>query len=104
MCAALVSEEWAAKFSLKQPHNSSCDAPSRHTSYALGDPSVLTGMGNLLDDSDSSSSSGQSAASTGNKEAAAAAAADMEAGLPASELGGDKGASGKAASAAGRSK
>lgn len=109
--AALVSEEWAAKFSLKQPHHSSCDAPSRHTSYALGDPSVLTGMGHLLDDSDgSSSSSGQSSASAGNKEAAAAAAptaaaaADMEAGLPASGLGDDKGADNKAARAAGRSK
>lgn len=101
MCAAFVSEEWAAKFSLKQPRHSSCDAPHRLTSYPLGDPSVLTGMGTLLDDSDGSSDSGHSTGTAGDNKAAAAA--DMEAGLGAAGLD-DKSAGHKAASAAGRSK
>lgn len=102
MCAALVSEEWAAKFSLKQPHHSSCDALHRHTSYPLGDPSVLTGMGTLLDESDGSSDSGHSTANAGDNKAAGAAA-DMEVGLGAAGLD-DMSAGHKAASAAGRSK
>jgi hypothetical protein len=82
--AGLVSEEWAAKFSLKKPHGShSCDGterpPSHLTSMPIGDAGMLTGMGTLLD-SDSSSEGGDGAPGSAQRTKDSAAAADLEVG------------------------
>lgn len=83
----LVSEEWAAKFSLKQqPHKSAAISSealrqcSRTASFPLGDAGMLTGMGPLLDN-DSDSEPGEAAAGKGCDTPAVAAQADLEAGL-----------------------
>lgn len=61
--AALVSEQWAAKFSLKKPHTSHSHSVMDHTwgrtgSFPVGDAGMLTGMGEFLD-SDSESACGE---------------------------------------------
>lgn len=86
-CAALVSEEWAAKFSLKKPHQShSCDGtarpPSHLVSMPVGDAGMLTGMGTLLDsDSSSEDLDGAPGSAQCKKGSAATAPADLEVGF-----------------------
>jgi hypothetical protein len=79
-----VSEEWAAKFSLKKPHRShSCDSTERTPSLTcvpICDAGMLTGMGTLLD-SDSSSEGGDGAPGSAQRRKDSAAAADLEVGF-----------------------
>lgn len=84
-----MSEEWAAKFSLKKPHSGhshSCAGatPSRIASFPVGDAIMLTGMGTLLD-SESSSTCGDGGAadfnSLSNSRGSAGVEADVETGL-----------------------
>jgi hypothetical protein len=84
----LLSEEWAAKFSLNSGHHHHRRTPSAHhhvspPSFALGDPMMLTGMGSLMDSvSSCSSSEAGDASPPGDVEAANDCGASHQAAPP----------------------
>jgi len=69
--AALVSEEWAAKFSLKGHHTHGTGSVTRQhsrlASFPVGDASLLTGIGTLMDSDSESCCDGSSGAPPATK-------------------------------------